>query len=78
MEINHSITILILNINQSITDKLTFNINPYFYTSTIDNVVSDYNSNYYGIRPGITYKLTEKTDSRSILCFQLSDSNWFK
>jgi hypothetical protein len=46
--------------NQSISDKLALNANPYFYTSTIDNPGSDYNSLYYGIRPGISYKLTEK------------------
>ena len=50
-----------LSANQSITSRLTFNIDPYFYTSKIDNVGSDYNSYYYGIRPGLSYKLTEKT-----------------
>lgn len=50
-----------LNMNQSLTEKLIFNLTPYFYTNTIPNPGSDYNSLYYGIRPGLTYKLTEKT-----------------
>lgn len=49
-----------INTNQSITSRLVFSFNPYFYTSTIDNPGSDYNSYYYGIRPGLSYKLTEK------------------
>jgi hypothetical protein len=49
-----------LNVSQSINDRWTAELSPYIYTSTIPNPGSDYNSLYYGIRPGISYKLTEK------------------
>jgi len=49
-----------LNIKQTLTERLDFSVNPYVYTSTITNPGSDYNSVYYGIRPGLIYKLTEK------------------
>ena len=51
-----------LNINQSVSDKLNLSLNPYLYTSTIPNPGSEYNSKYIGIRPGITYKYTERTE----------------
>jgi hypothetical protein len=49
------------NISQNITEKITFNLNPYIYNSTINSPGSDYTSNFYGIRPGLLYKLTERT-----------------
>ena len=61
MGINHNITDFTSMSINLLLSRLTFNINPYFYTSTIDNPGSDYNSYYYGIRPGLSYKLTEKT-----------------
>ncbi len=48
------------NANQALTERLNFTVNPYFYTSAIDNPGSDYNSYYYGVRPGLNYKLTER------------------
>ena len=58
-----------LNIDKSISDKLKLSLNPYFYTSTISSPGSDYNSKYYGIRPGITYKFTERTDIGAYYAF---------
>jgi hypothetical protein len=58
-----------LNINQSISDKLKLSLNPYFITSTIPSTGSDYNSKYSGIRPGITYKFTERTDIGAYYAF---------
>lgn len=49
-----------LNVNQTLTERLNFSLNPYVYTSTITNPGSDYSSIYYGVRPGLNYKLTEK------------------
>jgi hypothetical protein len=51
----------ILNFTQQITEKLDFGLGPYVYLSSIKGGNSNYNSNYIGIRPVITYKLTEKT-----------------
>ncbi len=50
-----------LNINQGITEKLSLKLVPYFYSALIDNPGSDYNSTIYGVRPGLSYKLTERT-----------------
>lgn len=50
-----------LSIKQGITDKLSYNITPYFYTSSISSPGSDYKSYYYGVRQGLSYKLTERT-----------------
>jgi hypothetical protein len=58
-----------LNINQSISDRIRFNLVPYFNTSSISSTGSDYSSQYYGIRPGITYRLTEKTDIGAYYAF---------
>lgn len=49
-----------LNLNQRITERLSCNLNPYLIISTLDNPGSDYTSRYYGIRPGLSYNLTER------------------
>ncbi len=49
-----------LTINQNMTEKFSLSLNPYFYTSSIDDPRSDYSSYYYGIRPGLSYKITDK------------------
>jgi hypothetical protein len=50
-----------VNINQAITKRLNFELNPYFYLANITGGSSNYNSNYMGIKPAFNYKLTERT-----------------
>jgi hypothetical protein len=49
-----------INIHQNVTNRWYFNVNPYLYTSSIKYTGSNYNSYYYGIRPSLFYRLTEK------------------
>lgn len=58
-----------LNVSQTLTERLNFSLNPYVYTSTITNPGSDYSSLYYGVRPGLTYKLTERTSVGAFYAF---------
>lgn len=46
--------------SQKLSERLTFSLNPYLNTSSISNPGSDYNSTYMGIRPGLSYRFTEK------------------
>jgi len=48
------------NLYKNITERLDFGLTPFFYTSSIEGGRSNFNSNYIGIRPDLTYKLTEK------------------
>jgi hypothetical protein len=50
-----------LAINQNITERLRFSVNPYFNTSNTQGGSSNYSQNYIGINPQLTYNLTERT-----------------